>query len=110
MIKKNSSIFVTGHNGLVGSSVVRRLRLIGFKKIITKTRKQLDLRNQKKVDFFFKKKKIDAVINAAGTVGGIYANNKYKANFLYDNLLIQSNIIHACYINKVKNLVFLGSV
>jgi len=109
MIKKNSSIFVTGHNGLVGSSVVRRLRLIGFKKIITKTRKQLDLRNQKKVDFFFKKKKIDAVINAAGTVGGIYANNKYKANFLYDNLLIQSNIIHACYINKVKNLVFLGS-
>ena len=96
MIQKNSAIFVTGHNGLVGSSVVRRLKISGFKKIITRTRKQLDLRNQKKVELFFKKKKIDAVINAAGTVGGIFANNKYKADFIYDNLSIQNNIIHSC--------------
>jgi len=109
MIQKNSAIFVTGHNGLVGSSVVRRLKISGFKKIITRTRKQLDLRNQKKVELFFKKKKIDAVINAAGTVGGIFANNKYKADFIYDNLSIQNNIIHSCFKNNVKSLIFLGS-
>ena len=109
MIQKNSAIFVTGHNGLVGSSVVRRLKISGFKKIITRTRKQLDLRNQKKVELFFKKKKIDAVINAAGTVGGIFANNKYKADFIYDNLSIQNNIIHSCFKNNIKSLIFLGS-
>ena len=86
MIKKNSSIFVTGHKGLVGSSIVRRLKFYGFNNIITKTKKKLDLRDQTKVNKFFKKNKIDAVINAAGTVGGIYANNKYKADFIYDNL------------------------
>ena len=109
MINKNSKIFVAGHNGLVGSSVVRRLKYFGFKKIITATRKQLDLRNQKKVEFFFKKNFIDAVINAAGTVGGIYANNTFKADFIYDNLSIQNNIINSSYINKIKNLIFLGS-
>ena len=109
MIFKISKIFVTGHNGLVGSAVLRRLDHHGYKNIITVERKKLDLRNQEKVFHFFKKNKIDAVINAAGTVGGIYANNKYKADFIYDNLAIQNNVIHACFKNKVKSLIFLGS-
>ena len=109
MIAKNSKIFVTGHKGLVGSSIVRRLKFHGYKKLILKTKNQLDLRNQNKVKNFFKKSKIDAVINAAATVGGIEANNKFRANFIYDNLSIQNNIIHSCYENKIKNLIFLGS-
>ena len=109
MIAKNSRIFVTGHKGLVGSSIVRRLKFYGYKNLILKTKNQLDLRNQNKVKNFFKKKKIDAVINAAATVGGIEANNKFRANFIYDNLSIQNNIIHSCYENKIKNLIFLGS-
>ena len=109
MLSKKSLIFVSGHNGLVGSSVVRRLKFHGYNNIICRTRKELDLKNQLKVFNFFKKKKINAVINAAGKVGGIYANNKYRANFIYDNIAIQNNIIHACYENKIKNLIFLGS-
>jgi GDP-L-fucose synthase len=109
MIQKKSKIFVAGHNGLVGSAVVRRLMHHGYKNIITIARKKLDLRNQQQVFNFFLNNKIDAVINAAGTVGGIYANNKYKADFIYDNLTIQNNIIHSCYQNKVKSLIFLGS-
>ena len=109
MIVKNSKIFVTGHKGLVGSSIVRRLKFHGYKNLILKTKNQLDLRNQNKVKNFFKKRKIDAVINAAATVGGIEANNKFRANFIYDNLSIQNNIIHSCYENKIKNLIFLGS-
>ena len=109
MIAKNSKIFVTGHKGLVGSSIVRRLKFNGYKNLILKTKKQLDLRNQNKVKKFFKKYKIDAVINAAATVGGIEANNKFRADFIYDNLSIQNNIIHSCYENKIKNLIFLGS-
>ena len=109
MINKDSKIFVSGHAGLVGSSVVRRLKYFGFNKIITKTKNQLDLRVQKKVQDFFKNNNIDAVINAAGTVGGIYANNTYRADFIYDNLSIQNNIINSCYLNKIKNLIFLGS-
>jgi len=109
MIQKKHKIFVTGHKGLVGSAVVRRLIKEGYKNILTRTRKKLDLKNQKKVFNFFQKEKIDAVINAAGTVGGIYANNRYKADFIYDNLTIQNNIIHSCYQNKVKSLIFLGS-
>ena len=108
MLKKNR-IFVTGHRGLVGSALLRRLDHNGYKKIITADKKDLDLRDQKKVLNFFKKKKIDAVINAAGTVGGIYANNRYKADFIYDNLMIQANIIQGCYKNKIKQLIFLGS-
>jgi len=102
-------IFVTGHKGLVGSALLRRLDHNGCKRIITVDKKDLDLRDQKKVLNFFKKKKIDAVINAAGTVGGIYANNRYKADFIYDNLMIQANIIQGCYKNKIKQLIFLGS-
>ena len=109
MLSKKSLIFVSGHNGLVGSSVVRRLKFHGYNNIICRTRKELDLKNQLKVFNFFKKNKINAVINAAGKVGGIYANNKYRANFIYDNIAIQNNIIHACYENKIKNLIFLGS-
>ena len=109
MINKKSSIFVSGHKGLVGSAVVRRLKYFGYKKILTADKKKLDLRNQQMVFNFFKKNKIDAVINAAGKVGGIYVNNKYKADFIYDNLAIQNNIIHSCFKNKVKSLIFLGS-
>lgn len=109
MIKKNSKIFVTGHKGLVGSSVIRRLRHFGYKNIIIIEKKKLDLRNQTQVLNFFRKNKIEAVINAAGKVGGIYANNNYKAEFIYDNLAMQNNIIHACYLNSIKSLIFLGS-
>lgn len=109
MINTNSKILVTGHKGLVGSSVLRKLKYLGYKKILTVDKKKLDLRNQKKVFDFFRKNKIEGVINAAALVGGILANSKYKANFIYDNVSIQSNIIHACYVNNIKNLVFLGS-
>ena len=109
MISKKSRIFVTGHKGLVGSAVIRRLNFFGYKNLITIDKKNLDLRNQFMVEEFFKIKKIDAVINAAGKVGGIFANNKYKADFIYDNLAIQNNIIHASYKNKINDLVFLGS-
>ena len=108
MLSKSSKIFVAGHNGLVGSALVRRLNFFVYNNLIVRNRKQLDLRTQAKVENFFKQNKIDAVINAAGTVGGIYANNKYKADFIYDNLAIQNNIIHSCYKNNVKNLIFLG--
>jgi len=109
VLNKSSFIFVTGHRGLVGSSLLRRLKFYGYKNIIVKSKKELDLRNQNQVSNFFKKNKIDAVVNAAGKVGGILANNKYKADFIYDNLAIQNNVIHACYKNKIKSLIFLGS-
>ena len=109
MINKNSNIFVTGHKGLVGSAVIRRLNFYGYKKIITIDKKKLDLRDQTKVFDFFKKRKVDGVINAAALVGGILANSKFKANFIYDNIAIQNNIIHGCYINRIKDLIFLGS-
>ena len=109
MIHKNSAILVTGHKGLVGSSVVRRLNFYGFKKIITIDKKKLDLRDQKKVFNFFKNNKIDGVINAAALVGGILANKNFKAEYIYDNIVIQNNVIHGSYLNGVKNLIFLGS-
>ena len=108
-ITKNSKIFVAGHNGLVGSAVLRKLVSFGYKKILTISKKKLDLRNQSQVENFFKKNKPDAIINAAATVGGIYANNTFGADFIYNNLAIQTNIIHASYLNNVKSLVFLGS-
>ena len=109
IITKNSKIFVAGHKGLVGSSIIRRLKFFGYKKIILKSKKELDLRDQKKVNNFFNKHKPDAVINAAATVGGIYANNKYRAEFIFNNLAIQNNIIDACYKNNINRLIFLGS-
>jgi len=108
-INKKSKIFLTGHKGLVGSAILRQLKIQGYSKILTVSKNRLDLRNQKKVESFFKKNKPDVVINAAATVGGIYANNKYKADFIFNNLAIQTNIIHSSYLNKVKQLVFLGS-
>ena len=109
MINKNSKLFVAGHNGLVGSAILRKLREKGYKNLIYKNRKSLDLTNQNKVEKFFKKYRPEAVINAAAKVGGIGANNKFKAEFIYDNLAIQQNIIHFSYKYKVKSLIFLGS-
>ncbi len=109
MINKNSKIFVAGHNGIIGSAIVRRLKNLNYKNILIKNRKQLDLTDQKKVYSFLKKLKPHAVILAAAKVGGINANNEYRGEFIYENLAIQNNIIHGSYINNVKNLIFLGS-
>jgi GDP-L-fucose synthase len=109
MLNKQSKIYLAGHKGLVGSAILRRLKDTGHKNIITRTRKQLDLKDKKKVLNFFKKNKFKFVIIAAAKVGGIYANNKYRADFIYDNLTIQNNIIHSSFIIGVKNLIFLGS-
>ena len=109
MINKKSTIYVSGHKGLVGSAVLRRLNFFGYNNILTIDKKDLDLKDQRKVFEYFKKNKIDGVINTAAKVGGIYANEKFKAEFIYDNLSIQNNIIHASFQNKVKSLIFLGS-
>jgi len=109
MINKNSKIYLAGHTGLVGSSVLRVLKKKGFKKIIIKKRKELDLINQNKVFKFLKKTKPDAVIICAAKVGGIKANNKFKSEFIYENLSIQNNIIKSAHIIGVNNLIFLGS-
>ena len=109
MINLHSKIFIAGHKGMVGSSILRRLKKKGYKNLITVEKKKLDLRNQAFVKKFFKKKKFDAVIIAAAKVGGIKANIDYPANFIYDNLQIQINLISASYENKVKRLIFFGS-
>ena len=105
-IKKK--IYIAGHNGMVGSSLVRFLRNKNVK-LITKERNELDLSNQQDVKIFFKNEKIDEVYLAAAKVGGIYANNTYPANFIYENLMIQNNVIHNAFLNGVKKLLFLGS-
>ena len=105
----DSRIFVAGHRGLVGSAVVRLLREKGYSNIITKSRDELDLTNQVAVNNFFAENLLDVVIMAAGRVGGIRANNIYPAEFIYDNLAIASNTIHAAYKNNVKRFLFLGS-
>ena len=102
-------IFLAGHKGLVGSAILRKLIEKKYKNIITADRKKLDLLNQKKVFDFLKKKKPDLVIIAAAKVGGIYHNNKDSADFIYENLQIQNNLIHASFKSKVKKLIFLGS-
>ena len=109
MIKKDDKIFVTGHNGLVGSAVLRALQKKKFKNIITISRKDLDLFDQKKVNLFLKKKKPKIVIICAAKVGGIKANNNYKADFIRENLQIQINLIHGCHINNIDKIIFLGS-
>ncbi len=109
MISKNSKIYVAGHNGLVGSAIVRSLKKRGYKKILTASRKKLDLTNQNKVNSFLKKNRPKFIFIAAAKVGGIYSNNRYKADFIYNNLSIQTNIIHSAFINNINNLIFLGS-
>ena len=108
-MRKTSKIYVAGHRGLVGSAIVNLLKKKGFSKIILRTRSQLDLTKQIKVNNFFKKHKPEIVIIAAAKVGGIYANNKYQANFIYENLMIQNNLINSSFENKVKKVIFLGS-
>ena len=108
-MEKEAKIYVAGHRGMVGSAIVRKLESLGFNHIITRTSTELDLRNQQLVFDFFNREKPHYVFLAAAKVGGIMANNLYRAEFLYDNLQIQNNIIHASYLNHVKKLLFLGS-
>ncbi|MDQ8004309.1 MAG: GDP-L-fucose synthase [Pedobacter sp.] len=108
-MKKNSKIFVAGHRGMVGSAIYRKLQKEGYQNIITRTSKELDLRNQQAVADFFAQEKPDYVFLAAAKVGGIVANNTYRADFLYENLAIQNNVIHQSYLNSVTKLMFLGS-
>ena len=109
MIKKKDKIYIAGHKGLIGSAILRKLIDEGYINIITIDKKKLDLTNQNKVNNFIKKQKPKFIFIAAAKVGGIYSNNKFKANFIYDNLMIQTNLINAAYNNGVKNLIFLGS-
>ncbi|MDR0713897.1 MAG: GDP-L-fucose synthase [Bacteroidales bacterium] len=102
-------IYVAGHNGMVGSAIVRNLQEKGFTNIVTRTSAELDLRSQTAVNVFFDKEKPDFVFLAAAKVGGILANNTYPAQFIYDNLMIEANIIHAAHLHQVKKLLFLGS-
>lgn len=106
---KSSKIYVAGHRGMVGSAIVRKLEHEGFTNIITRSSKDLDLRNQTAVTEFFRSEKPEYVFLAAAKVGGIVANNTYRADFLYENLMIQSNVIHQSHVNGVKKLLFLGS-
>lgn len=108
-MEKKSKIYVAGHRGMVGSAIMRNLEDRGFCNIITKTFSELDLRDQSAVEEFFRTEKPEYVFLAAAKVGGIHANNTYPAEFLYDNLMIEANIIHSAYKNEVKKLLFLGS-
>ena len=108
-MEKEAKIYVSGHRGMVGSAIVRELNRLGYHNIITRASKELDLRNQEAVASFYKETQPEYVFVAAAKVGGIYANNVYRADFLYDNLMIQNNLIHGAYVNKVKKLMFLGS-
>jgi GDP-L-fucose synthase len=108
-MNKNSKIYIAGHRGMVGSAILRRLQKDGFENFVLRTSSELDLRNQSAVQNFFETEKPEYVFLAAAKVGGIYANNTYRAEFIYDNLAIETNIIHASYVNKVKKLLFLGS-
>ena len=104
-----AKIYIAGHRGMVGSGLERKLRKEGYNNIVTRTSSELDLRNQQAVNEFFEKEKPAYVILAAAKVGGIHANNTYRAEFIYDNLMIEANIIHAAYLNKATKLLFLGS-
>jgi GDP-L-fucose synthase len=109
MIHSNAKIYVAGHNGMVGSAIVRALIRQGFNNLVLRTSKELDLRNQASVNTFFDQEKPEYVYLAAAKVGGILANNTYPATFIYDNMMIQNNVIHAAHEHKVKKLLFLGS-
>jgi GDP-L-fucose synthase len=108
-VEKEAKIYVSGHRGMVGSAVVRELTRLGYTNIITRTSQELDLRNQSAVEQFYVDVKPEYVFVAAAKVGGIHANNVYRADFLYDNLMIQNNLIHGAYVNNIKKLLFLGS-
>jgi len=108
-MEKNSKIYIAGHNGMVGSALVRRLRQLGFDILLLRTSKELDLRRQTEVESFFATEKPDYVFLAAAKVGGIMANNTYPADFMYDNMIMEMNVIHASQQNGVKKLLFLGS-
>ena len=105
----NDKIYIAGHRGLVGSAIVRQLESRGFSNLVMRTHKELVLTNQAQVQNFFKQEKLDYVILAAAKVGGIYANNTYPADFIYQNMMIEANVINSAYENKVKRLLFLGS-
>ena len=109
MMNSNDKIYVAGHNGMVGSAIVRKLREKGFMNIITCSSSELDLANQQNVHNFLKEKKPDYVVIAAAKVGGIHANDSYPAEFIYQNLMIEANLIHGAYLAGVNNLLFLGS-
>ncbi|WP_312751386.1 GDP-L-fucose synthase [Epilithonimonas hominis] len=106
---KNAKIYVAGHRGLVGSAILRALEKQGFTNLITRTSSEVDLRDYNQTADFFAKEKPEYVFLAAAKVGGIQANNTYRADFLYENLMIQNNVIHQAYVNNVKKLLFLGS-
>jgi GDP-L-fucose synthase len=108
-VDKSSKIYVAGHNGMVGSAIVRLLKQLNFTNLITRSSAELDLRNQEAVTIFFEETKPDYVFLAAAKVGGILANNTYRGEFLFDNLMITANIIHAAHAHSVKKLLFLGS-
>ena len=108
-MEQNAKIYVAGHRGMVGSGIERKLRKEGYNNIVTITSSCLDLTNQRAVNDFFQEEKPAYVILAAAKVGGIHANNTSRAEFIYDNLMIEANIIHASYLNNVAKLLFLGS-
>ena len=108
-MRNESKIYIAGHNGMVGSAIHRQLKEKGFNNIIVRSKKDLDLTNQSAVNSFFKNQMIDYVFLAAAKVGGIHANNTYPAEFIYTNIIIEANVIHAAFQNKVKRLLFLGS-
>ena len=109
MVNKNSKIYIAGHNGMVGSAILRNLESKGYKNFVFTPYPEYDLTNQKTVEDFFSKEKPEYVIDAAAKVGGILANNTYRAQFIYENLMIQNNIIHNAHVFGVKKLLFLGS-
>lgn len=108
-MKKTSKIYIAGHRGMVGSAILRALTSRGFENIVTRTSSELDLRNMAEVAAFFEEEKPDYVFLAAAKVGGIVANNTYRAEFLFENLMIEANVIHQAHLNEVKKLMFLGS-
>jgi GDP-L-fucose synthase len=108
-VEKYSKIYIAGHGGMVGSGIERKLRKEEYNNIVTRTSSELDLRNQQAVNDFFEKEKPEYVVLAAAKVGGIHANNTFRAEFIYDNLMIEANIIHAAYLYKITKLLFLGS-
>lgn len=108
-MNRDSKIFIAGHRGMVGSAILKKLQKDGYKNFALRSSSELDLKNQAAVNDFFEAEKPDYVFLAAAKVGGIMSNNTFRAEFIYDNMMIQSNIIHASYVNKVKKLLFLGS-